>query len=36
MNCWSLYLPDAKDITVLHNYLLNQIQNVTHLVEEQK
>ncbi|XP_060875396.1 uncharacterized protein LOC132952418 [Metopolophium dirhodum] len=32
----TINLPDAKDITVLHNYLLNQIKNVTHLVDEQK
>lgn len=32
----TISLPDAKDITLLHNYLLNQIQNVTHLIEEKK
>jgi len=32
----TINLPNAKDITVLHNYLLNQIQNVTHLIKEKK
>lgn len=32
----SINLPDAKDITVLHKYLLNQIHKVTSLIKEKK
>jgi len=32
----TISLPSAKDITTLHHYLLNQIQNVTNLIEKNK